>query len=453
MVIEWETEVKAAPAYGSMLKKPSNIKWDEGQAALASSQRLSDTVFSQKPQGTGFSTPLTQMDPTGAQAKQLIKESPTTVGAIAGGLGGAALGSAGGPLGSYAGGVAGTTAGAALGETVRQGITGTAIDPMKAGKAGLEFGAFEAIGGPVARGLGSLLKIGGKSLAKGVIPKSTQEAEQVLKFKAANPLWERVKSAFTGTKLKGKEPITAGETSFQKGLLGPESWVGTQAKRESGQIWKEAIEPKLKASKTQHDMGAFFDDVEKQIVKDNSELGRQTDLKEALAAMREEYAGKGTASTEDIQKFKEGWAKFVPEKAYRGKPIAGSYKEVQNIAAGKAREILYRELGDEGKRAYIDYGNLKSLEELGVKAIQEGVVPVGGTGTIIQHILQKVAIPVGTVGGQTIYKVGEGIELIGKPGARTVRDIVGTLAGVARESEADTSPFVSPQQALLGTTQ
>lgn len=447
MAIKWddeetqEAQEKGQTSFGI----GGGITMDKGfikaQSSLSQSQRLFDNVFSQKPKDVGFQSPLTQMDPTGEMGEHLVKNSPTTVGAIAGGLGGAALGAAGGPAGAFAGGIAGTTAGAALGETVRQKVTGAALDPIKAGKAGLEFGALQAIGGPAASLLGKGIKAVGRGVAKAVIPKSMQESERILGFKAANPLWERVKNVFTGAKTKGVEPITAGETAFQKGLLGPESWVGTQAKRESKQIWKEVLEPKIDASKTQHDMTKFFDEVEKQIVKDNTELGRQADLKEALAAMREEYAGKTVASTRDMQSFKEGWAKFVPEKAYRGKPIAGSYKEVQNIAASKAREILYKEVGEEGKQAFIDYGNLQALEELGAKAIQEGTLPVGGTATLMQHLLQKVAIPVGTVGGQTIYKVGEGIEIIGGPGAKTVRDVVGTLGGVGRESEEDTSMF------------
>lgn len=443
MAIQWDEEIVAAPKYGSKPKK--GIQWGESQAALSSSQRIADSIFSQKPQDNGFQNPLTQMDPTGQQGKAFLQESLPTAGAIAGGTAGGILGSTAGPLGTYGGAVAGTTAGAALGESAK-GLAQGAFDPKQSAKTGLEFGALEAIGGPVASGIGKLVKGTGKWLAKAVIPKSAQEAERTLNYKAANPILERLKSVFTGAKPKGKEPITAAETAFQKGLLGPESWVGTQAKREGDQVWKEVIEPKLKASKTQHDMPKFFDDVEKQIIKDNPEPGRQADLKEALAAMREEYIGKPTASTEDIQSFKEGWAKFVPEKAYKGKPIAGAYKDVQNVAAGKAREVLYKELGDEGKQAYIDYGNLKALKELGVKAIQEGTVPVGGTGTILNHLLQKIAIPVGTVGGQTIYKVGEGIELIGKPGARTVRDVVGTLGGVGRESAQDTSTFSLPLQ-------
>jgi len=114
-------------------------------------------------------------------------------------------------------------------------------------------------------------------------------------------------------------------------------------------------------------------------------------------------------------------------------------------AAGKAREYLYKELGPEARQAYIDYGNLKALQELGQKEMAQGLVSIGGTGTVLESLYRKAAVPIGTIGGQTIYKVGEGIELIGKPGARTVRDILGTLGGVGRETSEDMSPSVSFQ--------
>lgn len=444
----------AEEVLGSAPKRSSFTPFDDAQASLATSQSLLDNAFynpqknileGKTGQPSGFETPLTRLDPTGKQSEAMIKNAPTTAGAVLGGIGGAALGSAAGPVGTYAGGVAGTTAGAALGEGIRQKATGAVVNPAEAAKTGLEFGALEAIGGPLASGLGKLIKGAGKGLAKAVIPKSSEEAGRLLRFRAENPLLSRIKSALLGQKTPIAEPITSAETAFQKGIMGPESMVGVQAKRESKNLWENVISPKLKASKAQVDMPKFFDDVEKQIVKENPEPTRQKDLLEALQSMREDYAGTSKATTEQIQQFKEGWAKFIPDKTYRGKPIAGPFRDVQNTAAGKAREFLYKELGPEGKQAYIDYGNLKSLEELGQKAIQEGTVPVGGTATLLNHLLQKVAVPVGTIGGQTIYKVGEGIELIGKPGARTVRDVVGTLGGVGRETVEDTSTF-SPYQ-------
>jgi hypothetical protein len=75
MVIEWETEeVKVAPKNGSLLKKPSSIKWDEGQASLASSQRLADTVFSSPLQKIQGGNAMGNIEQTKGLGKGLISE-------------------------------------------------------------------------------------------------------------------------------------------------------------------------------------------------------------------------------------------------------------------------------------------------------------------------------------------------------------------------------------------
>lgn len=434
---------KNAPTRTFTPSNTGNARLQESQSALANSQSIIDDVLKIPSQNKSvdiakpFTDGLHTIDPTGQQSKSFIQDALPTAGAIGGAIGGGVLGAPLGPAGVYAGGVAGASAGSALGDVAKQAISGSSVDLKQAGKTGAEYGALEAVGGPLISGIGKIIKPVGKWLAKAVIPKSDVEAGVIQSYKAANPIFERLKSALSGSPIP-RAPQTAAQTAFDKGLLGTESMIGIQAKREGQNLWNNLIGPKLKESKTEVDMPAFFSDVEKQIVKDNPEPGRQKDLLEALQAMKDDYAGIPKAKAEDIQRFKEGWATFVPEKAYKGKPIASAYRDVQNIAAGKARDFLYKELGPEGRKAYIDYGNLIAIQALGRKAITDGAVPIGGTGTVINSILNRAAIPVGTTGGQTIYKVGEGIEMVGKPGGRTIRDVVGTLLGVGSDPSEGT---------------
>jgi hypothetical protein len=51
----------------------------------------------------------------------------------------------------------------------------------------------------------------------------------------------------------------------------------------------------------------------------------------------------------------------------------------------------------------------------------------GGAGSWLNTVKEMAVVPIGTVGGQTIYKVGQGIELFGKPGAKTVADLLQEL--------------------------
>jgi hypothetical protein len=71
------------------------------------------------------------------------------------------------------------------------------------------------------------------------------------------------------------------------------------------------------------------------------------------------------------------------------------------------------------------YENLKAL---GQKAMTGGKLKVG-FGSFWSAVKDMGLVPAGTVGGQAIYKVGQGIELIGKPGAKTVSDLFLPLSG------------------------
>lgn len=362
------------------------------------------------------------------------------VGSIGGGiLGGIAGGVAasptilGIPAGVIAGGAAGAGIGGAAGSVAQQALKGHGINAGEAAKTGLEYGALEAVGGPIASIAGKvLIKPAGEALAKIFIPTSAKEAGLLQTYKAGNTLAERVKNLLSTGETGG--PTTAASTAFDKGLMGTESMIGVQAKRASGELWNGLISPALKQSSAKVDMPKFFDALQEQIVAKNPELSRQKSLLEALDALKEDYKGVTQISLEDLQKFKEGWAKFIPDKAYRGKPIAGAFKDVQNMAAGNARGVIYDALGPNVKQAYFDYGNLQALQELGQTAMTGGKLK-GGAGSFISGLYEMATVPIGTIGGQTLYKVGQGVEMLGAPGARTVRDIIGASAGIGSPSD------------------
>ncbi len=283
-----------------------------------------------------------------------------------------------------------------------------------------EVGTAGAIGA-VLPGAGKLLEGVGKGAAEAVIPTSAKEAKLLQSYKAGVPFWDRVSSILGGA---GKaSPTTAGSTAFDKGLMGTESMIGVQAKRASNSLWKDLISPALEKDSSKVDLQQFFKDAKTQIMKDNPELSRQKDLTTALQALKDDYKGVKKVSLNDLQKFKEGWAQFVPEKAYKGKPIAGAFNDVKNYLAGNARNLIYNKLGPEVKQAYFDYGNLKGLQELGQKAMT-GSGLKGGSGKFLHTIWEMGAVPTGTLGGQTVYKIGKGIEMFGKPGAKLVKDII-----------------------------
>lgn len=319
--------------------------------------------------------------------------------------------------------LAGTVAtGAGIGAA--QGA-GEAMQQEKSAKeVGKSAGIGAAIGAATAGAtklIGSVAKSAGKKIYDFVIPTSMKEAKLLQSYKANVPFAERVATAVAGG--ESKAPTTAASTAFDQGLVGTESMIGIQAKRASNNIWKDVIQPSLDESKAVVDMPTFFDSVEKKIISETPELSRQKALLEALQAMKEDYAGVGKVTLNDLQKFKEGWAQFVPEKAYMGKPISGAFNDVKDTAADLARQAIYSNLGQDVKKAYFDYGNLQGLQELGQRAMTGGKLK-GGFGGFWSAIKDMTLTPVGTVGGRTLYRTGQGIQFFGKPGAAILSDIL-----------------------------
>lgn len=256
---------------------------------------------------------------------------------------------------------------------------------------------------------------------------STKIAQQV--YEASKPsLLERVSNIVTGKTAKSAtKPITEAETAARKGLVGTEWKLGVQATRENKKVWDNIIKPSLDSSKQKVNMKQFFKDIEDDIITENADLSRRNALKEALTAVKGDFKKVNDISLSKLQDYKEGWAKFVPERTYKGKPISGALNEVRNLLAQKARQTIYNTLGDDIKVAYIDYGNLKSIAESGLKSV-DPLRSKGITKQAWEFVLDTVVTPVATIGGQVLYRTGKGLEFIGKAGAKTVGDIIGSTS-------------------------
>jgi hypothetical protein len=280
----------------------------------------------------------------------------------------------------------------------------------------------------------------GKGIYKAIIPKNKQEAGLLQSYQANNSFRKRIQAALLG---QAKPPRTTADTAFDKGLIGTESMLGVQAKRAQKNIWDKLIAPDLKADKTPIQLSGFFQNVRNQIITKNPELTRQKSLLTALDAVADDYKGKPTVSLEELQELKKGFAKFVPEKVYRGENIAGALGELRHLLASEARTTIHSRLGgDVARRAFIDYGNLENLAELGQSAMTGGRLK-GGFGSFWSAIAEQVLTPFATVGGQTVYKVGNGIELIGRPGLNTVGQFLLDLT--SEDDQQSTPPAKGPQ--------
>lgn len=275
----------------------------------------------------------------------------------------------------------------------------------------------------ISTSTGRILKgVGEASYGITTTPQETT-ARALSAYNAKYPsLMARVKGMITGTELPGK-PITEANTAARSGLAGTEKEIGVQSARIQTELWNNKIAPALDNG-VKVNMQTLFNDAEKEIRK-IPELATRNSRLEALQSLREDYKNVSNVSLSKLQGYKEGWAAPVPEKYYNNKNIAGAYNNVKAVLADKARQTIYDKAGtDDIRQAYIDYNNLKSIKEAGIKSSTGDLAKKSLGRGIWQFVMDKAITPISTFGGKVLYKTGEGLEFIGKPGAKKVGDII-----------------------------
>jgi hypothetical protein len=273
----------------------------------------------------------------------------------------------------------------------------------------------------------SILKSAGEKVTGLTITASDATKKALQTYQASKPtLIKRVENMLTGNKTAESilsKPITEAETVARRLDPGTEWGLGVNAKRISKEIWEKEISPKLSMFKDKINIKTFFDEVRKDIISENADLARRNQLLKALSSMQDDFKNVSNISIKKLQEYKEGWAKFIPNKAYKGEEIAGALNDVRNSMAQKARETIYEKLGPAIKQAYIDYGNLKTIAKEGLES-SKSVDQLSFTRKAWETILDGVITPVSTFGGKVLYKTGQGLEFVGNKGAKIVRDIL-----------------------------
>lgn len=260
------------------------------------------------------------------------------------------------------------------------------------------------------KGTGKVLKGAGEVTYKSAIVPTAKEAEQILAYKAKTPFLERLSSKVT----EGK-PVLRADTAFEKGIKGTESQLGIQSKRVSDKLWTSKIAPAVKESKEVVTKQELFTPIEKRIA-GTTDPSKKKALQEAYSAIKDDYKKVSQFTLEQAQKLKSELDEFTPEKIFRGKNVANEFKVLQNDMANAIRSKTYTALKDQNiQRAYRDWGNLKELQKVGVRAISEGRFQ-GGAGNFWHGLWDMATVPVKTVGGRVLYRVGDALEFIGEKG-------------------------------------
>lgn len=296
--------------------------------------------------------------------------------------------------------------------------------------------ATEAVGEGVKE-VGNTFKAGARKLYEHAITPNTQEAEDLLRYRAGDKFLTRVKNSITG---EAEPPQTRGSTAMEHGIAGTEESVGVGARRASQKIWKETVEPALDNSKAVMSKEELFSPIERRI-SNTIEPAKRAAFQNAYDALQDEYKGINNIPIKDAQNIKVELDRFTPDKVWRGKPIANEYKVLQNDMANGIRTKIYDALGPEVQDAYVDYGNLKELENVGVKAISSAATK-GGSGTLVKGMWDAATVPIKTIAGKALYKVGNAFEFVGEKGIKTF--------GQYLESKGFDPPLVTPPQGDLG---
>lgn len=274
-------------------------------------------------------------------------------------------------------------------------------------------------------GIGGTLKKTGESLYRVGVPLGEETKVVQQAYLASKPtLFERVAGLFgRETRTPLGKPITEAETAARKGLVGTQQQLGVQATRVANDLWTKNVQPALRGFTGKINVKQFLSEIEKDIIKNTADLSRRKVLLNALSKVKSDFKNVSKITIEKLQNYKEDWAKFIPESYYKGKPISGAVNEIRSQLASKARTTIYDSLGPKIKQAYIDYGNLKSIAELGRKSQDQLRSKFAGR-QAWEFLLDTAVVPVTTIAGQVLYRTGQGIEFIGKIGAKTVRDIL-----------------------------
>jgi hypothetical protein len=291
-----------------------------------------------------------------------------------------------------------------IGSLIPVGALGTG-----AGKTALK-GAGSVVGtaGDIIEATGKASKQGAGKIYQSAITPNVKEAEKILQAE--------IKGTFA--------PQTRASTALEKGIAGTQTGIAVKGGKIADKLYTDKIIPALESTKGKVTMNKseLFSRVEDRISK-TVDPTKKKSLIDAYEAIKTDYADfPDNFDLLTAQNLKKNLDEFTPEKIFRGQNVANELKVLNNDMANAIRSKTYNALEDVNiKKDYLDYGNLKELEKIGVKAITESG-RFGGTGTLLSYLSDKALTPVKTIGGQVLYRIGDSFELIGKNGLKTFAD-------------------------------
>ncbi len=256
---------------------------------------------------------------------------------------------------------------------------------------------------------GAITEKAGKSLVSATFPPTASQAKSILDYKSTTPLLKRVQLA---AKSAEKAPITPSEVALKYNLVGlSRSEIGAKAKRVANQLFENQVNPVINGIEKVVKPKEIFDRVKKTISK-IADTSKKKSLLNALDSLKDDYKNVSRLSYKKLDQIKSEMAKGLPAKVWKGQDIAGELNNVRKMFSDEARKLIRKELPDNVKRIYDEYGSLLSIMEKGEKSLQRGL-DVGILG-LTSEAIRRGATPLTTIGGKAINKAGEIIKGVGQ---------------------------------------
>jgi hypothetical protein len=275
-----------------------------------------------------------------------------------------------------------------------------------AGRAGIQAGERALTGGKQILGktlatTGAVGEKAGKSLVSASFPPTASQARSLISYKAKTPLLQRVQLA---AKSAEKAPITPAEVAIKYNLVGlSRSEIGARAKRITNQLFENQVKPVIEGIDKKVAIKDIFNQVKKEIAK-TADTSKKKSLLNALESLQDDYKNVSNLSYKRLDKIKSEMAKSLPAKVWKGQDIAGEINNIRKMFSDKARVLIRKELPDNVKRIYDEYGSLLSIVEKGEKSLQRSL-DVGILG-LTSEAIRRAGTPLTTIGGKLVSEAG-----------------------------------------------
>jgi len=288
-----------------------------------------------------------------------------------------------------------------------KGVQVAGRNAIKASKTVLKIG--NKIAGKTLATAGAVAEKGGKSVISATFPPTPSQAKSIIAYKAKTPLLQRVSETATGV---SKAPTTPADVAVKYGLVGlRRSDIGAKAQKTATELFQNQVKPVVEGITKKVKTANIFDDVATKI-NQTADVSKKKALLNALDSLKNDYKGTKALSYSQLDKIKSEMAKGLPAKVWKGQDIAGDINNVRKIFSDKARAIIRKELPNEVKTIYDEYGSLLNIVEKGEKSLQRGL-DTGVLG-LTSEAIRTAGTPITTIGGKAISDIGTATKKLGQ---------------------------------------